>query len=83
MRLVLRVLFFEFALSWAVVFAGWVHFGVRAWPFAINTLNAGFRRLRAVTLLTRGVAYVIDQGLVLVLFFLMSSLLVEAARAVA
>lgn len=33
-----------------------------------------------VTLLTRGVAHVIDQGLALVLFYLVSSLLVEAAR---
>jgi hypothetical protein len=82
MRFVLRVLFFEFALSWAMVVAGWVHFAVRAWPLAVNTLQAGFRRLWTDPLLTRGVAYVIDQVVVLVVFLLVSSLLVEAARAV-
>lgn len=81
MRLVLRVLFFEAALSWAMVVAGWVHFGVRTWPFAINRLQAGCRRLWKSTLLTRGVAYVVDQALVLVLFLLVSSSLVEVARA--
>jgi len=82
MRLALRILFFEFALSWAMVAAGWVHFAARAWPFAINTLKAGFRRLWTDPLLTKGVAYVIDQAVILVLFLLVSSLLVEAARAV-
>jgi hypothetical protein len=82
MRLVLRVLFFEFALSWAMVVAGWVHFAGQAWPFAINTLQAGFRRLWTDPLVTRGVAYVIDQVVVLVLFLLVSSLLVATARAV-
>jgi hypothetical protein len=82
MRLVLRVLFFEVALSWTMVVAGWVHFAVRAWPFARNTLKAGFRRLWTNTLLIRGAAYVVDQALVLILFLLLSSGLVEAARAV-
>jgi hypothetical protein len=82
MRLVLRVLFFEFALSWAMVITGWVHVAVRAWPFAVSTLKAGFRRLWADPLLTRGVAYVIDEVAVLVVFLLVSSLLVAAARAV-
>jgi hypothetical protein len=81
MRLVLRVLFFEVALSWAMMVAGWVHFALRTWPFAVNTLKAGCRRLWTSTLLTRGVAYVVDQILVLVLFLLVSSSLVEAARA--
>jgi hypothetical protein len=81
MRLVLRVLFFEVALSWAMVVAGWVHFALQTSPFAVNTLKAGCRRLWASTLLTRGVAYVVDQVLVLVLFLLVSSSLVEAARA--
>ena len=82
MRFVLRVLFFELALSWAMVVAGWVHFAARAWPFAVNALRAGFRRLRTDSLLTMGVAYAIDQVVVLVLFLLVSSLLVEGARAV-
>ena len=81
MRLVLRVLFFEVALSWAMVVAGWVHFAVRTCPFGINRLKAGFRRLWTSTLLIRGVAYVVDQVLVLVLFLLVSTSLVEVARA--
>jgi hypothetical protein len=82
MRLVLRVLFFEFALSWVAVIAGWVHLAMRVGPFATNTLQAGFRRLWTDPLVTRGVAYVLDQVVVLVLFFLVTSLLVETARAV-
>jgi hypothetical protein len=81
MRLVLRVLFFEVALSWAMMAAGWVHFALRVSPFAVTTLKAGCRRLWTSTLLTRGVAYVVDQVLVLVLFLLVSSSLVEVARA--
>jgi hypothetical protein len=82
MRIVLRVLFLELALSWAMVVAGWVHLAARAWPFAVNALRAGFRRLRTDPLLIRGFAYAIDQVVVLVLFLLLSSLLVEGARAV-
>jgi hypothetical protein len=82
MRLALRILFFEFALSWAMVAAGWVHFAARAWPFAITTVKAGCRRLWTDPLVTKGVAFVVDQVVVLALFLLVSSLLVEAARAV-
>jgi hypothetical protein len=43
MRIVLRVLFFEFALSWAMVLAGWVHAGMHAWPFVRRSLNTRLR----------------------------------------
>jgi hypothetical protein len=43
MRLVLRVLFVEFALSWAMVLAGSVHVAAQIWPFARQSLTAGFR----------------------------------------
>jgi len=43
MRLVLRVLFVEFALSWAMVLAGSVHAAAQIWPFARQSLAAGFR----------------------------------------
>jgi hypothetical protein len=43
MRLVLRVLFVEFALSWALVMAGAVRVAVQIWPFARQSLAAGFR----------------------------------------
>jgi hypothetical protein len=43
MRLVLRVLFIEFALSWAMVLAGSVHVAAQIWPFARQSLKAGFR----------------------------------------
>jgi hypothetical protein len=42
MRLVLRVLFVEFALSWAVVMAGAVRVAVQIWPFARQSLTAGW-----------------------------------------
>jgi hypothetical protein len=43
MRLVLRVLFVEFALSWAMVMAGAVRVAAQIWPFARQSLAAGFR----------------------------------------
>lgn len=43
MRLVMRVLFYESALSWAMMLAGWLRVAVRAWPFAMDTLKSGFR----------------------------------------
>lgn len=42
MRLVLRVLFFEFALSWAMMLAGQVRVAMQAWPFAKRPLHARF-----------------------------------------
>jgi hypothetical protein len=42
MRLVLRVLFVEFALSWAVVLAGSVRVGAQIWPFVRQSLKARF-----------------------------------------
>lgn len=39
MRLVVRVLFFEFALSWAMVLAGAVRLAIQAWPFATRSLK--------------------------------------------
>ena len=39
MRLVLRVLFFEFALSWAMVLAGSVHVAMQIWPFVKRSLK--------------------------------------------
>ncbi len=39
MRLVLRILFFEFALSWAMVLAGWVGVAVQVRPFLMSTLT--------------------------------------------
>jgi len=43
MRLVLRVLFVEFALSWAMVLAGAVRVAAQIWPFARQSLAAGFQ----------------------------------------
>ena len=43
MRLVLRVLFFEFALSWAVVVAGCARVAVQIWPHVKQPLRAGLR----------------------------------------
>jgi hypothetical protein len=43
MRLVLRVLFLEFALSWAMVLAGAVRVGAQIWPFVRHSLNSRFR----------------------------------------
>jgi hypothetical protein len=43
MRLVMRVLLFESALSWLVVLAGWIRVVGQVWPFAVGTLKAGFR----------------------------------------
>ena len=44
MRLVLRVLFFECALSWAMVLAGWMRVATQVRPFLMDTLRTGFRR---------------------------------------
>jgi hypothetical protein len=43
MRLVLRVLFCEFALSWALVVAGSMRVATQIWPFARQSLRAGLR----------------------------------------
>jgi len=43
MRLVLRVLLFEFALSWAVALAGWARVAVQVCPFAGHSLKVRFR----------------------------------------
>jgi hypothetical protein len=40
MRLVLRVLLFEFTLSSALLLAGWVRLAVQIWPFARDSLKA-------------------------------------------
>ena len=47
MRLVLRIVFFEFALSWAMMLAGWVRVAVQARPFLVNTLRIRRRAWRA------------------------------------
>lgn len=39
MRLVLRVLFFEFALSWAMVLAGSARVAMQIWPFVRHSLR--------------------------------------------
>ena len=43
MRFVLRVLFFEFALSWAMVLAGAARVAAQIWPFARQSFSAGFQ----------------------------------------
>lgn len=43
MRLVLRVLFVEFALSWAMVLAGSAHVARQTWPFVAGPLKTRFR----------------------------------------
>jgi uncharacterized protein YqgC (DUF456 family) len=42
MRLVLRVLLFEFTVSSALLLAGWIRVAVQVWPFAMDSLKAGF-----------------------------------------
>ena len=42
MRLVMRVLLFEFTVSSALLLAGWIRVGVQVWPFAMDSLKAGF-----------------------------------------
>lgn len=42
MRLVLRVLLFEFTVSSALVLAGWIRVTAQVWPFAMDSLKAGF-----------------------------------------
>jgi hypothetical protein len=49
MRLVLRILFFEFALSWALVLAGWICVAARVRPFLMGPLRAGVRRALRVS----------------------------------
>jgi hypothetical protein len=44
MRLVLRVLLFEFALAWAMVLAGSVRLALQVWPFVAGAARAGLRR---------------------------------------
>jgi hypothetical protein len=39
MRLVLRMLLFEFALSWAMVLAGSVRVAMKTWPFVRGSLT--------------------------------------------
>ncbi len=39
MRLVLRVLFFEFALSWAMALAGALQVATQTWPFLKRSLR--------------------------------------------
>jgi len=39
MRLVLRVLFVEFAVSWAMVLAGSAHVAMQIWPFVKRPLK--------------------------------------------
>lgn len=39
MRLVLRVVFFEVSLSWALVLAGPVHVALQSWPFVRRSLK--------------------------------------------
>jgi hypothetical protein len=41
MRLVIRVLIFESALSWAMILAGWVRIGFQVGPVALRGLKAG------------------------------------------
>jgi hypothetical protein len=50
MRVVLRILFFEFSLAWALVLAGSMRVAAQVWPFFAETLGAGWRsrwRVRA------------------------------------
>lgn len=42
MRLVMRVLLVEFTLSSALLLAGWIRAAVQVWPFAMDSLKAGF-----------------------------------------
>jgi hypothetical protein len=43
MRLLLRVVFFEFAASWAMVLAGSVRAAMQIWPFVRSPLAGCFR----------------------------------------
>jgi hypothetical protein len=50
MRVVLRVLLFEFSLAWALLLAGSVRVAGQLWPFFTETIGAGWRdrwRVRA------------------------------------
>lgn len=42
MRLVMRILLVEFTLSSALLLAGWIRAAVQVWPFAMDSLKAGF-----------------------------------------
>ncbi len=46
MRLVVRILFFEFSLAWAMMLAGSIHVGLQVWPFLANPLRACLRAWR-------------------------------------
>lgn len=56
MRLVLRVLFVEFALSWAMVLAGSAHVARQTWPFVARSLKTPVRSRAWRTALTLVVA---------------------------
>jgi len=43
MRVVLRVLFVEFSLAWALLLAGSVRVTAQLWPFFTQTIGAGWR----------------------------------------
>ena len=43
MRVVLRVLIFEFSLAWALVLAGSMRVAAQVWPFLAQALAAGWR----------------------------------------
>lgn len=38
----MRVLLVEFTVSSALLLAGWIRIGVQVWPFAMDSLKAGF-----------------------------------------
>lgn len=43
MRVVLRVLFFEFSLAWALLLAGSVRVTAQLWPIFTQAIGAGWR----------------------------------------
>ncbi|MBO0816548.1 MAG: hypothetical protein J2P30_15570 [Actinobacteria bacterium] len=43
MRVVLRVLLFEFSLAWALLLAGSARVTAQLWPFFTQTIGAGWR----------------------------------------
>ena len=43
MRVVLRVLIFEFSLAWALLLAGSARVAAQVWPFFAHALTAGWR----------------------------------------
>jgi hypothetical protein len=57
MRVVLRVLFFEFSLAWALLVAGSIRVTAQLWPLFTQSVGAGWRdRWRARTGLLIGIA---------------------------